>query len=84
MTVAVIDSTYSQFNGVKLMLGENTGKLPMMMGYVADYYENLHTNLVKRINTFIEPILIVFIAIIVGVVVISVIIPMFDFYGAVL
>ena len=67
-----------------LVTGENTGKLPMMMGYVADYYENLHTNLVKRINTFIEPILIVFIAIIVGVVVISVIIPMFDFYGAVL
>ena len=67
-----------------LVTGENTGKLPMMMGYVADYYENLHTNLVKRINTFIEPILIVFIAIIVGIVVISVIIPMFDFYGAVL
>ena len=67
-----------------LVTGENTGKLPMMMGYVADYYETLHTNLVKRINTFIEPILIVFIAIIVGIVVISVIIPMFDFYGAVL
>lgn len=67
-----------------LVTGENTGRLPMMMKYVADYYENLHTNLIKRINTFIEPLLIIFIAVIVGVVVISVIIPMFDFYGTVL
>ena len=67
-----------------LVTGENTGRLPMMMKYVADYYENLHTNLIKRINTFIEPLLIIFIAVIVGIVVISVIIPMFDFYGTVL
>lgn len=67
-----------------LVTGENTGRLPMMMKYVADYYEDLHTNLIKRINTFIEPLLIIFIAVIVGIVVISVIIPMFDFYGTVL
>lgn len=67
-----------------LVTGENTGRLPMMMSYVASYYEDLHANLVKRLNTFIEPILIIIIAIIVGIVVISVIMPMFDFYGTVL
>ena len=67
-----------------LVTGENTGRLPMMMSYVADYYEDLHANLVKRINTFIEPILIIMIAIIVGIVVVSVVMPMFDFYGTVL
>ena len=67
-----------------LVTGENTGRLPMMMSYVADYYEDLHANLVKRINTFIEPVLIIMIAIIVGVVVVSVVMPMFDFYGTVL
>ncbi len=67
-----------------LVTGENTGRLPMMMSYVADYYEDLHANLVKRINTFIEPILIILIAVIVGVVVVSVVMPMFDFYGTVL
>lgn len=67
-----------------LVTGENTGRLPMMMSYVADYYQDLHANLVKRINTFIEPLLIIFIAIIVGIVVISVIVPMFNFYGTVL
>lgn len=67
-----------------LVTGENTGRLPMMMSYVADYYQDLHANLVKRINTFIEPLLIIFIAVIVGIVVVSVIVPMFDFYGTVL
>lgn len=67
-----------------LVTGENTGRLPMMMTYVANYYQDLHANLVKRIITFIEPLLIIFIAIIVGIVVVSVIVPMFDFYGTVL
>ena len=67
-----------------LVTGENTGRLPMMMSYVAYYYQDLHANLVKRINTFIEPLLIIFIAVIVGIVVISVVVPMFDFYGTVL
>lgn len=67
-----------------LVTGENTGRLPMMMSYVANYYEDLHANLVKRINTFIEPLLIIFIAVIVGIVVISVVVPMFNFYGTVL
>ncbi len=67
-----------------LVTGENTGRLPMMMSYVADYYQDLHANLVKRINTFIEPLLIIFIAIIVGIIVVSVVIPMFGMYDAVL
>ncbi len=67
-----------------LVTGENTGRLPMMMSYVANYYQDLHANLVKRINTFIEPLLIIFIAIIVGIFVLSVVIPMFGMYDAVL
>ena len=67
-----------------LVTGENTGRLPMMMSYVADYYGDLHANTVKRINTFIEPLMIIMIAVIVGIVVISVVVPMFDFYGTVL
>lgn len=64
-----------------LVTGENTGRLPMMMDYVAKYYDDLHSNSVKRINTFIEPIMIIFLAAVVGLVVLSVIIPMFSFYS---
>ena len=66
-----------------ILTGESTGKLAMMMEYVSNYFEDLHANMIKRLNTFIEPVLIVLIAFIVGVVVISVILPMFSFYGAV-
>jgi len=64
-----------------LVTGENTGRLPLMMNYVANYYSDLHSNYIKRLNTFIEPVMILFLAIIVGVVVLSVIIPMFSFYS---
>lgn len=64
-----------------LLTGENTGKLPIMMDYVANYYNDLHANSVKRLNTFIEPLMIVFLAVIVGIVVLSVVVPMFSFYS---
>lgn len=64
-----------------LVTGETTGRLPMMMDYVARYYDDLHSNAVKRINTFIEPVMIISLALVVGVVVLSIIIPMFSFYS---
>ena len=67
-----------------LVTGENTGKLPTMMNHVAAYYEDLYANYVKRLNTFIEPVMIIFLAAIVGVVILSVIIPMLSFNSQVL
>lgn len=64
-----------------LVTGENTGRLALMMDYVAKFYEDLHANMVKRINTFIEPVMIIFLAVIVGTVVLSVVIPMFSLYS---
>ena len=64
-----------------LLTGENTGKLATMMDYVGNYYEDLHSNLVKRMNTFIEPLMILLLAIIVGVVLLAVVVPMFSFYS---
>ena len=67
-----------------LVTGENTGRLPMMMEYVSNYYNDLYTNAIKRVNTFIEPVMIIMLAFMVGVVVLSVIIPMFSFYGQIM
>ena len=67
-----------------LVTGENTGRLPMMMQYVSNYYNDLYTNAIKRVNTFIEPVMIIMLAFMVGVVVLSVIIPMFSFYGQIM
>ncbi len=63
-----------------LVTGEKTGQLATMMQYVGNYYQDLHANATKRLNTFIEPLMIMFLAGTVGLIIMSIIIPMFDFY----
>ena len=48
-----------------LVTGEQTGHLPEMMSKVSEYYQELHKNAVTRIKTFVEPILIVSLTVIV-------------------
>lgn len=60
--------------------GERTGQLPEMMQKVSAYYQESHKNAVTRIKTFIEPIMIVFLAFVVGGIVLAIMMPMFGFY----
>jgi len=64
-----------------LVTGESTGQLALMMEKVADHYQDLHANAVKSIKSLIEPIIICFLAVAVGFIIMSIIIPMFDLYG---
>ena len=66
-----------------LVTGEKTGQLPEMMKKVSDYYQDLHKNSVTRIKTFIEPILIIFLTVVVGAIVLAIVIPMFSLYQSV-
>ncbi|MEG1146322.1 MAG: type II secretion system F family protein [Bacilli bacterium] len=63
-----------------IVTGERTGQLPEMMQKVSDYYQELHKNQVGRIKAFIEPILILFLTGAVGLIVLSIVIPMFSMY----
>lgn len=67
-----------------LVTGEKTGRMGPMMENVAGYYENEQKNLVNQLKSLIEPIMIVLLAGIVGVIVLSVIVPMFSIYNNVL
>ena len=42
--------------------------------------KNEQENIVTRLKTFIEPILIVFLTVIVGIIILSIIVPMFKMY----
>lgn len=64
-----------------IVTGENTGKLGTMMEKVYLYYDDLHTNAVSQIKSLVEPILIVFLAGSVGVIILSIILPMFQMYS---
>ena len=66
-----------------IVTGERTGQLPEMMGKVSAYYQELHQNSVTRIKTFIEPALIIFLTAMVGVIVLSIVLPMFNMYQSI-
>lgn len=66
-----------------IVTGEKTGQLAEMMAKVSDYYQDLHKNAVARIKTFVEPVLIIFLTVIVGFIVLAIVIPMFNMYQAV-
>lgn len=66
-----------------LITGEKTGQLGHMMERVSNYYQEQHRNLVNQMKTFIEPIMIVTLAVIVGAILLAVIIPMYGMYSAI-
>ncbi len=64
-----------------IVTGEKTGQLGLMMEKVANYYQVLHKAIVKQMQSFIEPIMIALLALIVGTILLSIVVPMFDIYG---
>ena len=64
-----------------IVTGEKTGQLGLMMEKVANYYQVLHKTLVKQMQSFIEPLMIAFLALMVGTILLSIVVPMFDIYG---
>lgn len=67
-----------------IVTGEKTGQLAEMMSKVSKYYQDLHKNAVARIKAFVEPILIVMLTVVVGFIVLSIVIPMFNMYNAIM
>lgn len=67
-----------------LVTGEKTGRLGPMMQTVADYYQEEQKALVTQLKSLIEPLMIVFLAVIVGITLLSIVIPMFSMYSGVL
>lgn len=61
-----------------IVTGESTGELATMMTKVSNYYQELHKNLINNLKAFIEPIMIAFLAMVVGGIILAVLLPMFD------
>ena len=66
-----------------LVTGETTGQLGLMMDKVAEHYEQLHKNAVTALKSLVEPMTIIFLAVCVGFILISMFIPMFDVYSTI-
>ncbi len=65
-----------------IAIGEETGALDQMLAKVADFYERDVENTVDRLKSLIEPLLIIFLAGIVGVIVAAIMLPMFSLYNS--
>jgi type IV pilus assembly protein PilC len=63
-----------------IAIGEETGSLDEMLGKVADFYEREVEAATDRLKALIEPLMIVFLASLVGAIVAAILLPMFDFF----
>ena len=64
-----------------IVTGENTGELATMMTKVSNYYQEQHSTMVNSLKSLIEPAMIVFLAVVVGGILIAAILPIFNLYG---
>lgn len=63
-----------------MAIGEETGSLEEMLDKVADFYEADVENMTDQLKQLIEPLMIVFLTAIVGIIVLAVLMPMFGLY----
>jgi type IV pilus assembly protein PilC len=64
-----------------VQVGEETGELPEMLMKIADSYDDEVDNAVAALTSVIEPLLIVFLAVIVGTIVIALFLPLISIIG---
>ena len=69
----------SQMVGV----GEETGALDTMLAKIADFYDSEVEAAVKALTSIMEPVMIIFVGGIVGVIVISMYLPLFSIYNSI-
>ena len=66
-----------------IVTGETTGQLGQMMEKVATHFQTLHKKVIDQMKSLVEPLLICFLAVVVGVILLSIIQPMFSIYSQV-
>jgi type IV pilus assembly protein PilC len=61
-------------------VGEETGQLEQMLDKIADFYEAEVDAKIKALTSLIEPLMIIFVGVVVGFIVISMYLPIFSLY----
>ncbi|OGR83706.1 MAG: hypothetical protein A2901_07225 [Elusimicrobia bacterium RIFCSPLOWO2_01_FULL_54_10] len=66
-----------------ISIGEETGNLDAMLSKIADFYESEVDAAVEGLTSMIEPLVIVFMGLVIGTIVVAMFLPMFNMAGAV-
>jgi len=64
-----------------IKVGEETGQLGQMLKHVSDFYQRNVEAFLKRFGTLIEPVMLVFMGGIIGVIVLAMFLPLFNMTG---
>jgi type IV pilus assembly protein PilC len=64
-----------------LKIGEDTGNMEGMLDKLAEYYEEEVTQATEQLMAALEPLIIVFLAVVIGTLILSIITPMAKMYG---
>jgi len=59
-------------------IGEESGALDKMLEKIADFYESDVDDVVSRLSSIIEPVIIGVLGVVIGVIVVAIMVPMFD------
>lgn len=69
--------------GEMLIVGEETGKVAMLLKQAAEFYEGDVSEKTKNLSTIIEPILMLLIGAVVGIFAVSMIAPIYSISSAI-
>ena len=61
-----------------IMVGEETGELSQMLKHVANFHQKSVETFMKRFATMIEPVMLVFMGAVIGLIVVAMFLPMFN------
>lgn len=60
-----------------ISVGEETGSLPSLLDKIAEFYEDEVATISKTISSMIEPILLILVGVVVGIMLVSLYLPIF-------
>ena len=89
MTIGFIGKAFDKEAVIPVMftsmfrIGEETGELSEMITKLADFYEDEVSSSVKSLTSIMEPLMIIFVAVFVGIILIAMYLPMFSMMSTV-
>jgi type IV pilus assembly protein PilC len=81
-SLSIVDGFDKKLNST-ILIGEESGRLEQMLDSVADQFDYESEMATQRLISFMEPVMIIIMAVIVGFVIISVLLPIFGMYQSI-
>ncbi|MBF0511530.1 MAG: type II secretion system F family protein [Candidatus Omnitrophica bacterium] len=78
MADALIETEFFPMMAIQMInVGEETGDLGKMLKHVAKYYQASVESFMKRVETLVEPFMLIFMAVVIGFIVVAIFMPLF-------